>query len=336
MAGIPMHRWNTAIVNEIVAISKYPGAPGCGGACRRAAPAPSATIPAHPTREEVSHGLPDRDRHDGRGAGAGGPVLGRPDRALAQQLPHRPAGEHAARDHPGLRVPQEGRRARQRGARRPVAGEGRPDRARLRRDPRRAARRRIPPGDLADRQRHPEQHERERGDREPCARARRREARRRKADAQPERRRQQEPVEQRHVPDRDAYRRVRARGRGDAARRAEAPRRARRQSARLREDRQDRPHALHGCDAAHARPGVRRLRAAARQRDAGDPECARNGARARARRHRGRHRAERSEGLRGARREKDRRADRPSRSSPRRTSSRRLRPTTRWSSFRAR
>ncbi len=139
-----------------------------------------------------------------------------------------------------------------------------------------------------------------------------RQARRRKADAQPERRRQQEPVEQRHVPDRDAHRRVHARGRGDAARRAEAARHARREGARLREDRQDRPHALHGCDAADARPGVRRLRAAARQRDAGDSQRAGGGARARARRHRGRHRSQRAEGLRGAGREEDRRADRPS------------------------
>jgi fumarate hydratase class II len=50
-------------------------------------------------------------------------------------------------------------------------GEERPDRQGVRRDPGRQARRSVPAGDLADRQRHAEQHERERGGGLPRARA---------------------------------------------------------------------------------------------------------------------------------------------------------------------
>jgi hypothetical protein len=53
-------------------------------------------------------------------------------------------------------------------------GQERPHRPRVRRDPHRQARRSVPLGDLADRQRHTEQHERERSGGLSCTRAERR------------------------------------------------------------------------------------------------------------------------------------------------------------------
>ena len=86
----------------------------------------------------------------------------------------------------------------------------------------------------------------------------------------PERPREPVAVVERHVPHRDAHRR----GRGDRAR--ARPRgegvagRARGQGRGVRRHRQDRPHAPPGRGAADARPGVRRLRRAARRRPRAD------------------------------------------------------------------
>ena len=81
-----------------------------------------------------------------------------------------------------------------------------------------------------------------------------------KSPVHPERSRQHEPVVERLLSDRDAYRR----GRGDrpAARSGggASAGRAATQGQGLRADRQDRPHPYAGRHAADARPGVLRLR----------------------------------------------------------------------------
>jgi hypothetical protein len=79
-------------------------------------------------RNEQRHGIPDRKGHDGRGEGPRRQVLGRADRAQPQQLQDRAAGQHAARDRACLRVPEEGRCAHQRGVGQVAQGEERPDR----------------------------------------------------------------------------------------------------------------------------------------------------------------------------------------------------------------
>ncbi len=116
------------------------------------------------------------------------------------------------------------------------------------------------------------------------------------APGAPERRRQPRPVLERRVPHRDARRRG-ARGAQPAAAgaRRRCARRSQAKSARVSRHREDRPHAPAGRHAAHARPGVLRLRGAARPRArrAATPRC-RAAARAGARRHRGRHRAQRA------------------------------------------
>ncbi len=160
---------------------------------------------------------------------------------------------------PGHGDPQEGRRAGQPRPRQAHRRAGRPHRAGRRRDHRRRARRRVPALRLADRQRHPDQHERQRGDLQPRHRARGRRAGLEGADP-PQRPRQHVAVVERHVPHRDAHRR----GRGGRARAgaggAGAARRAGREGGGVRRHRQDRPHPPPGRGAAHARPGVRRLR----------------------------------------------------------------------------
>ena len=70
---------------------------------------------------------------------------------------------------------------------------------------RRQARRSFPAGGLADRLRHPDQHERQRSDRQPRQRDARRQARRESAGPS-QRSRQHEPVVERLLPDRHAYR----------------------------------------------------------------------------------------------------------------------------------
>ena len=116
----------------------------------------------------------------------------------------------------------------------------------------------------------------------------------------------------------------------------QAARGAGRQGGGVQGHHQDRPHPHPGRDAADARPGVRRLRLPGRAGDqAGDRGAAQHLS-AGAGRHRGRHRAQHPEGLR----REDRGAGSPRspgcRSSPRRTSSRRWRRTTRWSRCRGR
>ena len=135
------------------------------------------------------------------------------------------------------------------------------DRARGAGGDRRQARRSLPAGGLADRLRHPDQHERQRGDRGARQHDARRQARRQGAGAS-ERSRQHEPVVERQLPDRDAYRG----GRGDRASAdpgADASAEgARAEDQGIRPHRQDRPHPHAGCDAADARPGILRLRRA--------------------------------------------------------------------------
>ena len=117
------------------------------------------------------------------------------------------------------------RPARRRAGARHRRGRGRGDRRR--------ARRSLPARDLADGQRHPDQHERQRGHRQPRQRAPRRRARRQEAGA-PQRPRQPVPVVQRRVSHGDA----RVGGGGDRQPPrpcgGSAPRRPRRQSEGLR------------------------------------------------------------------------------------------------------
>ncbi len=149
------------------------------------------------------------------------------------------------------------RQARRRAGRPHRAGGGRGGQGRPRRP--------VPAAHLADGQRHADQHERQRGHLQPGHRAQRRghglqEAR------PPQRPRQHVPVVQRHLPDRHAHRGRR----GDRAPAApvgrRAARRAGRQGGGVRRHHQDRAHAPHGRRAAHAGPGVLRLRGPAHGR----------------------------------------------------------------------
>ena len=125
---------------------------------------------------------------------------------------------------------------------------------------------RFPAGRLADRLGHPDQHERERGDRQPRDRdaGRRRAAKGAGASQRP---RQPGPVVERHLPDGDARR---GGGRDPQRRLLPALQQLRdtlaAKATQFDGHRQDRPHAPAGRDAAHARPGVLRLRRAARAR----------------------------------------------------------------------
>ena len=148
---------------------------------------------------------PHRDRHLRPDRGAGRPLLGRADRALAPQFPR--SATSACRS-PIIRALGLIKRA---------AAEvnhelGSLD-ARRAKAIARAAQEVIdgklddhfPAGGLADRLRHPDQHERQRGDRGARQRAARRQARREGAGAS-ERPRQHEPVVERQLSDRDAHR----------------------------------------------------------------------------------------------------------------------------------
>ena len=173
---------------------------------------------------------------------------------------------------------------------------------------RRKARRSFSAARLADRQRHAEQHERQRGHLQPRDRDGGRQARLEEAGPS-ERPREHVAILQRHLSRRHVHRR-RAGDRAHAAARGEEPaRRARRQGEGIRLHREDRPHPPDGRHAAHARPGIFRLRLAARRR----PEAHRDGAarpgRTRARRQRRRHGAEHASRIRRPRGEENRRAD---------------------------
>ena len=132
--------------------------------------------------------------------------------------------------------------------------EGRSHRPRGRGRDRRQARRRVSAGRVSDRVGHPVQHERQRSDRQPGDSDRRRGHRIEEADPS-ERRRQSQPVVERRVPDRHAYRHGRADQDGAAAGRLPVARYAQRQGEGLLPYRDGRPHASAGRDALDPRPG---------------------------------------------------------------------------------
>ena len=271
---------------------------------------------------------PRRDRQLRRHRGGRRQILGRAGAALARQFQDR-LGEAAQVDRARARHRQARRRRSQHGARpaRPEARQG--HRRRRAGGDRRQARRALPAGRVADGLRHAVQHERQRGDLEPGDRDAGRRDGLQEAGAS-QRPRQHEPVVERHLSDGHAHR---LRG-GDppppAAGAAPSAQGARRQGEGVGAHHQDRPHAHAGCDAAHAGPGVLRLRHAGGERhqahriDAAGPDAAG------ARRHRRRHRPQR------ARKASPRRSPRASPRSPacpspaRPTSSRRWPRTTPW------
>ena len=132
------------------------------------------------------------------------PLLGRADAALDRQFPHR-RGSHAgaagARDRH-----RQARGGRNQHGARLARYQARPrHRARRAGSDRRHARGAFSARGLADRLRHAEQHECQRGDLQPRDRNARRRARLEKPGAS-QRSRQYEPVVERQLPDRDAYR----------------------------------------------------------------------------------------------------------------------------------
>ena len=208
------------------------------------------------TRTETRHLRADR--------GARRPLLGRADPALAAALQDLRRA-HAARAHPRAGAGQEGVRAGQR-------GPGPPRRKRRRgaivpgrrRGARRQARRRVPARDLADGQRHPDEHERQRGARQPGQRAPRRRARGEARRSTPTTTSTGRSPPTTSSPPPCTWPRWRqlegtlSRGARRCATRSPPRPRA---FARRGEDR---AHAPAGRDAAHAGPGVLGLRRAAR------------------------------------------------------------------------
>ena len=279
-------------------------------------------------------GNPARDGLDRRDRRARQRLLGRSVPAQPPELQDR-RRTHAGAADPRARHHQAGGGAGER--------RGRPARCRTRRGDRRGgrrgdrwkARRSLPPGRLADRLGHPEQHERQRGDRQPGL-PDHGSAHGPEDPGSSQRPRQSQPVVQRHLPDRHAHRCRRAVPSPAAAGARASARRARGEVGGLRRDREDRPDPPAGRDAAHPGPGVLRLRDAGRIRDRAREGCAAEALRARPGRHRRRHRAQHQGGLRCPLRGRGRGADRASRSAPQRTSSRPSPPTTRWSKCRAR
>lgn len=237
------------------------------------------------------------------------PPVGRADAALAAELRHR-RRPHAARADRRA-GPHQARQRRRQPAPGPAAGrQGERGHRRGRRGHRRQASGRVPAGGLADRLRHAEQHEHERGARQPRQRTAGRRARRSPPGA-PQRRRKPQPIVQRRVPDGDARGGRHRHHAAPAAVAARAARDARAQGHRLRRHHQDRPHPPAGRHAAHARPGVLRLRGpAAAQRDAPERRAAAP-VRAGAGRHGGRHRPECAGRLCRTGGRRTRRADRP-------------------------
>mmetsp|Transcript_2835 Transcript_2835/g.9522 ORF Transcript_2835/g.9522 Transcript_2835/m.9522 type:complete len:490 (+) Transcript_2835:17-1486(+) len=269
-----------------------------------------------PPRRRLTHHARRHPRFDADGVRLlrvpGGPVrrpLRRPDGAEPPQLRHRRrARRHAAAAHPRLRRRQEVLRDLPRPVRRPGLGRRAGHRGRGRRGVARRPRRPLPARRLPDGVGHADEHERQRGRREPGHPAPRR-RRRVEGPRAPERPREHGPELERRVSDGDARRRG-ARARGAAPARARrARRRARGQGACLRQDHQDRPHALHGRDAAHARPGILRLRRAGQPRRGARPRRPAAAPEARAGGHGRRHGPEHDAGLRRRRRGFDRRGD---------------------------
>ena len=269
--------------------------------------APAAALSAAPTSSIEwccgrghDHADAHGERHLRAHRGARGPPLGRADPALAAALQDLRRA-HAARAHPRPGPGQEGVCARQHGARPPGREEGAGHRHRGGRGVGRKTRRRVPARDLADGQRHPEQHEHERGAGQPGQRAPGRAARR-GAPRPPQRRRQHGPVLERRLP----HRHARGRGRGHPQARPslrEGPaRHAAEEGRRVPRHREDRPHPPAGRDAAHPGPGVLGLRLAARPRARSPRRGAAPPVRAGPGRHRRRHRPQRPSRVRGARR----------------------------------
>ena len=204
-----------------------------------------------------------RDRQLRSDRGSRRSLLGRADRTVAAEFPHRP-GPDADADHSRARHRQAGRGANQSRTRADRPAPRPRHHPRRARGDRRQARRSFPSGGLADRLRHPDQHEPQRGDRQSRQRTARRQARRQGAGSS-QRSRQHEPVVERLVPDRDAHRggdRHHRRSRSGAE---PAPPRTAKKGKGVRPYRQDRPHPYPGRDAADARPGIFRLRRAGRE-----------------------------------------------------------------------
>ena len=257
----------------------------------------------------AGHEHAHRAGQHGRYRGAGGPVLGSADPALARELQDR-QGAPAATPDPGP------------GSRQAVRGRGQPGarrsaRRRVRSHPgggagghRRAPGRALPAGGLADRQRYPEQHERQRGDRQPGGGADGR-CTRRQPQRAPQRSRESLAVDQRRISERDPRRGRGGDQRTAAARTGAVARHPGGEGASVRRHRQDRAHPPPGCDAAHPWSGVLRLRRSAPDQRGRGPRRPAAGPRAADRRHRGRHRVEHQSRLRPEDDRGDRRAHRP-------------------------
>ena len=152
--------------------------------------------------QSACHALRDRQLRSDRGSRR--PLLGRADRTFPAEFPHRPRpdadGDRSCARHRQAGIG--GNQSRAWAARPAPRRRHRPRRAR---GDRRQARRSFSAGGLADRLRHPDQHEPQRGDRQSRQRTAGRQARRQEAGSS-QRSRQYEPVVERLVPDRDAYR----------------------------------------------------------------------------------------------------------------------------------
>ena len=155
---------------------------------------PSSAIRFHPLRDRQLRS----DRCCRRS------LLGRADRTVATEFPHRRRPDADA-DRSRARHGQAGRRRNQSRTRAARPAPRRRHYPRRARGDRRQARRAFSAGGLADRVRHANQHEPQRGDRQSRQRNAGRQARRQAAGAS-ERSRQYEPVVERFVSDRDAHR----------------------------------------------------------------------------------------------------------------------------------
>ena len=155
---------------------------------------PILAIRFHPLRDRQLR----RDRRCRRS------LLGRADRTVAAEFPHRRRPDADA-DRSRARHGQACRRRNQSRTRAARPAPRRRHYPRRARGDRRQARRAFSAGGLADRVRHPNQHEPQRGDRQSGQRNAGRQTRHQAACAS-ERSRQYEPVVERFVPDRDAHR----------------------------------------------------------------------------------------------------------------------------------
>ncbi|MNI03208.1 hypothetical protein D3C73_561040 [compost metagenome] len=225
---------------------------------------------APPQRQEKCHGYQDGAGQSGGDSRPGGAALGGPDPALPAPLQH--LGRAPAHgDHPCPRPHQV--RLRQ-GEPRPGAAarpQGPGHHGRRRRGAVRPARRRVSPDGVADRLRHPDQHEPQRGAGEPGQRAARRRTGRGAAGA-PQRRGEQEPVQQRCLPQRHEPGGRHRHHRPAAAGSHHPQTDPGQQGRRLRRHHQDWPHPSAGRHPPHPGSGDLRLGHPARSGGA-PPEC---------------------------------------------------------------